>query len=280
MTYTKVAVKVTPYSADASDLLIALLGEVGFESFEENTEGFDGYIQTQLFSTDAINNIAIPIEGATFTFTSDEIADQNWNEVWEKNYFQPIIIDNLCVVRGPFHPTFPEIPYQILIEPKMSFGTGHHETTGLMMRFILENDLKTLRVLDMGCGTGILGILASMHGAANVVGIDIDQWSYDNSIENCQLNNVHNMTTYCGNASLLAGLGLFDMILANINRNILLNDLRDYTKNLKLNGKLFLSGFYSEDLEAINKEAQNQGLRFESQKMLNNWISASYTKIS
>lgn len=278
MSYTKVTVDITPYTIEASDILIALFGDAGFESFEENTTGFDGYIKSNLFNTKLVDNIVIPINGISFKYSTEEIPDQNWNEEWEQNYFQPIIIGNQCVVRGPFHPEFPETPYQITINPKMAFGTGHHETTGLMIRHILEADVKNLRVLDMGCGTGILGILASMRGAEEVVAIDIDQWSYDNTIENCQLNLINNMHAECGDAKLLKMHNTFDCILANINRNILLDDIQEYSIVLKQNGMLFLSGFYSEDLELINREANKYHLRYLSHKEENNWVAVSYIK--
>ena len=280
MSYTKVTFVLTPYSADASYILIALLGELGFESFEENSTGFDGYINSEQLDLKAINNLNIPFENTTFSFTIEELPDKNWNEEWEKNYFQPIIIENQVVVRGPFHPKFPETPNQIVIEPKMAFGTGHHETTGLMMKFILKTSMTDLRVLDMGCGTGILGILASMKGAKEVIGIDIDKWSYENTIENCDLNLIANMRVFCGDASLLKQHEPFDCILANINRNILLSDIKEYSSVLNHKGHLFLSGFYSEDLKMITKEAEKHSLKYLSKKEQNNWVAASYIKNS
>ncbi|MBN2165895.1 MAG: 50S ribosomal protein L11 methyltransferase [Marinilabiliaceae bacterium] len=278
MIYNKVSVIITPYSKDASDLLIALMGDIGYDSFEENDFGFDGYIVSKDFNNGLLNNITIPMQNISFTYSVEEIPDQNWNEVWEKNYFQPIIIENQCVVRGPFHPNFPETPYQIVIEPKMAFGTGHHETTGLMIRYILDTSVENKRVLDMGCGTGILGILASMRGAVQVIGVDIDQWSFENTVENCNLNFISNMKAYCGDASLLDEMEPFDCIFANINRNILLNDISSYSKKLSANGLLFLSGFYNNDLAVIKDEASKNGLSYLSKKEDNNWIAALFIK--
>jgi ribosomal protein L11 methyltransferase len=278
MSYTKVSIQIKPYNSDVADIIIALLGEIGFESFEENESGFDAFIPSGDFNEELLNGIELPIEGITLQKSVEEIPDQNWNEVWEKNYFQPIVIDNQCVVRGPFHPKFPEIPYQIVIEPKMAFGTGHHETTGMMLQHILENNMAGEQVLDMGCGTGILGVLASMRGAKSVLGIDIDKWCTDNTEENCHLNNINNMTVQLGGAELLPHSAVFDVVLANINRNILLADMGAYAMCLKPGGLLFLSGFYASDLDAINASTQQNGLTYISHKEQNQWVAVAYKK--
>lgn len=278
MPYTKVSVELHPYSGDAADVMIAVLGDMGFESFEENETGFDAYVPSEDFDPEAVKQIQLPFDDVMYSFSVEEIPDQNWNEVWEKNYFQPIVIGNQCVVRGPFHPQFPEIPYQIVIEPKMAFGTGHHETTGMMLQHILEHDFKGLSVLDMGCGTGILGILASMRGAAEVLGIDIDKWCTDNTEENCSLNRIHNMQVGLGGAELLPQTETFDVVLANINRNILLADMERYAKCLKTGGMLFLSGFYAADLDVINAETCKYEMRYLSHKEQNQWVAAAYKK--
>jgi ribosomal protein L11 methyltransferase len=276
MIYTKFAVSLIPYSTDASDVLIAMFGDAGFESFVETETGFEAYIPSQNLDVALIDAIELPFEGVSFTYNIEEIADQNWNEVWEKNYFQPIVIGNECVVRGPFHPEFPEIPHQIVIEPKMAFGTGHHETTGMMLQYILENNMAGANILDMGCGTGILGILASMRGATHVLGIDIDKWCTDNTIENCELNHISNMEVQLGDVSLLIGDENYDIILANINRNILLSDIQKYVGSLKNNGYLFVSGFYQSDLEVIVAEAQRNGLKLLDVKEQNQWVAARF----
>lgn len=276
MPYTKVTVTLRPYSEAVSDIFIAQLGEIDYESFVETESGFEAYVQSPLFSRERLEQQIIPVDGVSFTYDVEEIPDQNWNEEWEKNYFQPIVIDDLCVVRGPFHPEFPHIPHRIVIEPKMAFGTGHHETTGMMLKHILANDMTGLRVLDMGCGTGILGILASMRGAREVVGIDIDQWSVDNTLENCSLNHIHNMSVQLGDAASLSGMLPYDVILANINRNILLEDMVKYVVVLKPGGMLIMSGFYAEDLPLIQQEAQRNGLTYVDHREQNRWVAPAF----
>ena len=277
MPYTKVTVTLHPFNITASEVLVSLLGDIDYESFVETEQGFEAYIQTPLFSIERLDQVIIPMEDITFTYITEEIPDQNWNEEWEKNYFQPIIIDEVCVVRGPFHPQFPHIPHQIVIEPKMAFGTGHHETTGMMLKHIIDTNVTNLRVLDMGCGTGILGILASMRGASDIVGIDIDQWSVDNTIENCSLNGIHNMSALLGDAALLNEMAPFDLILANINRNILLEDIKHYVAVLKPGGSLIMSGFYADDLPLIQQEAEKNNLHFVGNKEQNKWVAALFT---
>ena len=276
MPYTKVTVILHPYNADASDILTSLMGDIDYESFVDTHNGFEAYIQSQHFSRERLDELQIPIEGIVFTYEVEEIADQNWNEEWEKNYFQPIVIDDQCVIRGPFHPEYPQIKHQIVIEPKMAFGTGHHETTGMMLKHILDTEMTGKRVLDMGCGTGILGILASMRGATDIVGIDIDQWSVDNTIENCELNAIKNMKVLLGDASTLTNMEPFDIILANINRNILLEDMVHYKKVLKSGGCLIMSGYYDEDLAMIIEKAKVNNLKFINNKEQNKWVAALF----
>lgn len=276
MEYTKVSVKVTPVNEIANDLLMAQMGELGFESFAETEEGFDAFIPSLKFDIQLLNSLELPFKDTTLSFYDELLPDENWNEVWEKNYFQPIIIKNKCIVKSPFHKVDEHYKYEILIEPKMAFGTGHHSTTSLMLQFILETDLKGKEVLDMGCGTGILGILCSQKKSANVLGIDIDEWAYNNANENIQLNGIENMKIEIGGAEMI-GNRQFDIILANINRNILLEDIKHYVKALSSDGVLFLSGFYSEDLAVINEECLKNGLKYISAKKDNNWTAASYT---
>lgn len=276
MKYISVSVVLQPYSAQNAEILTAWLSEAGFDSFVENEKGLEAYIPAHLYQPGALETLKTQIPAIKFDYTAQEIPEQNWNEVWEKNYFQPIIIGHECVVRSPFHEPFPNIRYQIVIEPKMSFGTGHHETTSMVMEHILETDMTGKKVLDMGCGTGILGILASMRGAESVTGIDIDTWCTQNSLENCELNNIHNMEILQGDAQMLVHQKPFDVILANINRNILLEDLPAYCKVLKPEGSIILSGFYRNDLEAINKKAQDENLIIKKVKENNQWVAVSY----
>ena len=276
MEYKKATFTLKPYSSEASEIAMALLGDMGFESFVETNDGFEAYIQTQLFDEDILKTLYIPFAETEFDYSTETIPDQNWNEYWEKNYFSPIVINNQCVVRSPFHKDYPEVEHQIVIEPKMAFGTGHHETTAMMIEHILETDMNSKNVLDMGCGTGILGILASMRGAAEVTGIDIDTWCVENSIENCRLNNIANMEILLGDASLLTSEKKFDVILANINRNILLEDISRYRKVLNDTGVLMLSGFYDNDLDKIDETAQLNGMFIKNKKENNHWVAVTY----
>lgn len=258
----------------ASDILIAELGEAGFESFVEETTGIKAYIQKEDWSDAILDEIQI-LDHPDFRIehTKAEIAQENWNATWEQN-FNPIQVGELCVVRAPFHEK-PKVTYDIVIEPKMSFGTGHHETTHMMLQHILEHDFKDKTVLDMGSGTGVLAILAAMRGAKAVDAIDVDNWCYLNALENVERNNCPQITVYEGDVSLL-GNQQYDIILANINRNILLSDIPAYIKCLQTGGALFLSGFYEEDIPLITDKCANEGLKFEKNSQKNNWVAAKY----
>lgn len=257
-----------------SEILIAELGEKAFESFVESDFGIVAYVQKELWTENILEDIAI-LDSPEFTisYTMEEIAQVNWNEEWEKN-FEPIDVENICHVRAPFHPKT-KAEYDIVIEPKMSFGTGHHETTHMMIQHLLETDVRGLKTLDMGCGTAILAILAEMKGAEPIDAIDIDNWCYLNSIENAERNNCKHITVYEGDASLLKDKK-YDVIIANINRNILLNDMQQYVDCLNPAGILFLSGFYNQDFEAINASCVGKGLLFVKKIERNNWISLKY----
>jgi len=278
MPYKKVKIIFPVFSYDMASILIVLLAEKGFESFVEITDGFEAYIQTHLFKEDILKKENFPDYIPDYSYSIEEIPPQNWNEYWEKNYYSPIVIDNQCVVRGSFHNEFPNVKYQIIIEPKMSFGTGHHETTEMMIRYILETDIKGKKILDMGCGSGILGILAVKKGAEKVTAIDIDNHCVENSYENCSLNNIKNMNILQGDASILKPEDSFDVIFANINRNILLEDIPKYNKVLKSNGTMILSGFYMTDIEAIGEILQNNNLIRIDLKENNLWIAIRIIK--
>ena len=258
-----------------SEILIAQLGEIGFESFVETEEGVLAYIQPSDFKAETLESLQIlSSEEFEITYASELIEQLNWNEEWEKN-FSPIEVSRICVVRAPFHEER-QLPYEIIIEPKMSFGTGHHETTFMMLEFLLQNEFKDKKVLDMGCGTAVLAILAEMRGAKAIDAIDIDAWCVDNSIENAERNNCENISVSQGDVSVLGNKPVYDTIIANINRNILLEDLEVYVKNLKSSGELYLSGFYSEDLAQISETCNNLGLRYVEHKMKNNWVAAKF----
>ncbi|WP_299440172.1 50S ribosomal protein L11 methyltransferase [uncultured Aquimarina sp.] len=258
----------------ATEILIAELGYAGFESFVETEKGMEAFIQKEEWNKSILDDIHIlSSEEFEITYTTEEIEQVNWNKEWEKN-FTPIMVDNMCSVRAPFHEK-PDVAYDIVIEPKMSFGTGHHETTHMMIQHLLKHDVEGKKVLDMGCGTGILAILAEMKGAKPIDAIDIDNWCYLNTIENVERNNCKHITAYEGESSLLVDKQ-YDVVIANINRNILLKDISVYAATLTDGGSLFLSGFYKEDLEMITKECATYNLMFQECYERNNWIAACY----
>jgi len=267
--------KVNPLQP-AVEILIAELGYAGFESFVETEEGVTAYIQKDEWHEAILDDIQIlNSDEFEITFTSEEIEQTNWNAEWEKN-FNPIIVDDMCSVRAPFHEK-PNTKYDIIIEPKMSFGTGHHETTHMMIQHILKNEFTDKSVLDMGCGTGVLAILAEMKGAKPIDAIDYDNWCYLNSLENVERNNANHITVIEGDASVLPGK-LYDIIIANINRNILLNDMKTYTDALNAKGVLFLSGFYNDDIPIIEAECNKYGLNHVETFERNNWVALKFQK--
>tara|TARA_R110000868_G_scaffold21640_7_gene89765 strand:- start:55262 stop:56101 length:840 start_codon:yes stop_codon:yes gene_type:complete len=271
--YIEYTFKVIPLQP-ASDILIAELGEVLFESFVETEDGVLAYIKQEDWSSTILSEISI-LENPNFEieYVFKEIEQENWNATWEQN-FNPIQVDEKCVVRAPFHEK-PDVEFDIVIEPKMSFGTGHHETTHMMLQHILNENFKGRTVLDMGSGTGVLAILAAMKGAKEIDAIDIDNWCYLNAVENVERNNCTHIKVYEGDASLLEGKK-YDIIIANINRNILLNDIPIYAKCLNSNGILFLSGFYSEDIPVISKKCKEVNLQYVSNLERNNWVAVVY----
>lgn len=258
----------------AVEILIAELGDAGFESFVETDDGVTAYIQKTDWVTSILDHIEI-LKSSEFEIahTFETIEQTNWNIAWEKN-FNPIVVDNLCAVRAPFHDVL-HVKYDIIIEPKMSFGTGHHETTHMMIQHILKNDFKNKSVLDMGCGTAVLAILSELKGAKPIEAIDIDNWCYQNSLENIQRNNCKHISVFEGDASLLKNKS-YDVIIANINRNILLNDMAVYAASLNKNGMLFLSGFYNEDMPFIKTACETHLLKFKEKLQRNNWVSLKF----
>ena len=267
---------VTPKNP-ATEILIAELGHVGFESFVENDTGVTAYIQKQEWNSNILDDLYI-LGSAEFKikYSHYEVIQTNWNKEWEKN-FNPIQVDGLVSVRAPFHEN-PSLKFDIVIEPKMSFGTGHHETTHMMIQHLLALDLENKKVLDMGCGTGILAIFAEMKGAQPTDAIDIDSWCYQNSIENVQRNGCKHITVLEGDSSLLKGKK-YDVIIANINRNILLSDMKTYTDCLTSRmGILLLSGFYKDDIAIIESEVVKHGLVFDKMIQRNSWVALKYLK--
>ena len=266
---------VTPQEP-ATEILIAELGSVGFESFVENENGVTAYIQKDDWNSEVLKDIFIlTSDEFSIEYKHKEIEQTNWNAEWEKN-FQQIQVDDLVSIRAPFHEN-PNLKYDIVIEPKMSFGTGHHETTHMMVQHLLQLELKNKKVLDMGCGTGILAIFAEMKGANPTDAIDIDNWCYQNSLENVERNNCHHISVFEGDSSLLVNKK-YDLIIANINRNILLMDMSIYTECLNDNGILLLSGFYQDDIPLIDTEVSKYGLKLEHFIERNNWVALKYVK--
>lgn len=276
LNYIEFKFKIVPLQP-ASEILIAELGYAGFESFVEDEDGVTAYIPSEEYDPEMLVGIHIlQSEEFEITYTSLEIEQINWNSEWEKN-FDPLIVDDICSIRAPFHEQ-PDTEFDIIIEPKMSFGTGHHATTHMMVQFILKNDWKDKSVLDMGSGTGVLAILTEMKGAKEIDAIDIDNWCYQNAIENAERNNCELISVYEGGAELLEGRK-YDRIIANINRNILLEDINAYADSLDPEGKLFLSGFYTEDIKAIEEECNRHRLKLEEQLERENWAALSFTFI-
>lgn len=278
MKYLEFTFRTTPCTETANDVLSAVLGEVGFESFVEAPDGINAYIQKDLFNevtlTEAISDFPLPDTQIRYTFQDAE--DKDWNEEWEKNFFQPIVIGDRCVIHSSFHHDAPKAEYDIVINPQMAFGTGHHETTSLIIGELLDSELQGKSLLDMGCGTSILAILARMRGAAPCIAIDIDEWCVRNSLENIELNKVDNITVSQGDASALEGKGPFDVVIANINRNILLNDMKQYVRCMHPGSELYMSGFYVDDIPVIQAEAARNGLHFVHHQEKNRWAAVKF----
>ena len=276
MNYTKISFQLEPDNAENREILIAMLSDLPFESFDETEELVMGYIPGETVNLDEIREITSSLPFSVDT-ESEMIPDQNWNEVWEKNYFKPLLIGGRCLVRAPFHTEFEPAEFELVIEPKMAFGTGNHETTTLVAGQILNMDLNGKTILDMGCGTGILGMLASKKGAKHITAIDIDNWSFESTVENARLNNIENLEARLGDAGLL-GNETFDIIFANIHKNVILNDLPAYEKVLQTGGKLYLSGFYKHDMPDVKEKAESLGLQETGFQEKNNWVVYGFEK--
>ena len=276
MGYIEVCYKLEPL-LPAREILYAELGDRGFEAFEDTLNGVKAYIKKEQFSKSLLKDLSISrIEGQKIEVDIITIANQNWNAVWESN-FNPIVINPNCTIRAPFH-SAPAVEYDLIISPQMSFGTGHHETTFLMSKELFSLDLKSTDLLDMGSGTGVLGILAEKLGAKHVKAIDIEEGAFLNTINNCKLNNTKNIIVEKGDSKLLYD-SLFDVILANINKNILLQDMSVYSNCLKVEGKLLLSGFFTTDIDELRNAASNNGLKFVKTNEKNNWAMLMLEKL-
>jgi ribosomal protein L11 methyltransferase len=278
MNYFEVEFQLEPV-LPAREVLIAELAELGFESFVEMEEGLKAYIQEEDFQPAMLESLmASEIEDLQISHTTKLIQDENWNAEWEKN-FEPINVEDKCMVRAPFHSLEGSFEYDLIIEPKMSFGTGHHDTTYQMIAELMALDVKNKTVLDMGCGTGVLAILAKKMGAQSVLGIDIDDWAYENSIENFERNKCTDITCLKGGAELLAGHS-FDIILANINRNILVRDIPLYAASLNGGGEILFSGFYTMDVPEIQKLADGLNWELVNRREKNEWCMLRYRSSS
>lgn len=269
-----------PKSENLKDMLMELLGSIGFDSFMDADDGFLAYCRENAFNEKDLDDIMTMEQFSEVKILKREIIpDQDWNATWETSY-EPVTINNLCRVRAPFHQVDGSYKYDILIEPKMSFGTAHHETTAQIIELMLDTDFKDAKVLDVGCGTAILAILAKKLGSALTVAIDNDEWAYRNAMDNIRLNEENAIIVELGDiSSFLEKNNIkFDIILANINRNVLIRDMYEYVKCLESGGKIFFSGFYEADLPLITKEAERLGLRYMNHSMENNWTAVIFVK--
>lgn len=278
--YKKVTFSVTPTEEVATDILAALLADEGFETFVPEENGMTAYAPAAEFNETTLAAVVenFPIEGYSITYTTEDIEGEDWNAEWEKNYFQPIIVDDQCVIHSTFHTDVPKAKYEILIDPKMAFGTGYHQTTCHMIRAILASNMQGCSVLDMGCGTALLAILAKKCGAGNVVAIDIDEFAYENAKENIVLNGTPDIEVRLGGADAIQESDDFDYVIANINRNILLADMQYYTARMHKGSTLFISGFYTDDIEVLKEEAERHGLRYEAFAEENRWAMMRLVK--
>jgi ribosomal protein L11 methyltransferase len=276
MRYLRCTLELEP-PQPATEIFIAALSELGFESFEETETGLHAYIQESLWDAEAFREIPyLHASDWKATFYTEWIEPQNWNAVWEEAY-EPIQVRDLCVVRAPFHPEPEGVPFDVVISPKMSFGTGHHQTTFLMLDYLLDIDLEGKAVLDVGSGTGVLAILGGMKGASSITAIDIDAWAYENCLENTARNGQEGIEVIQGEVSAVRER-TYEVVLANINKNVLLSDLGTYAGILKEEGTLLLSGFYRQDLPELQKKASGFGLHLIDSRERDDWTAARFRK--
>lgn len=277
--YIEVRFDVEPCDATSTDVLAAMLCDVEFESFVPDESGLTAYVKRELYNEAAIADIvtSFPLQ-AQINWRAEVIEGQDWNSEWEKNYFQPIVVGDKCVIHSSFHTDIPKVEYDIVIDPKMAFGTGHHATTSLIIRQLLEMSLDGLSVMDMGTGTGILAILSAMRGAEKVSAIEIDEFAYVNAVDNVKINGEPQINVMLGDASLLANEEPVDVFIANINRNIITADIAEYAKTLKTGGIMLLSGFYEEDVEVIMSQARLHSLDYQSHTVQDRWTCLRLVK--
>ncbi|MEZ7901398.1 MAG: 50S ribosomal protein L11 methyltransferase [Flavobacteriales bacterium] len=260
-----------------SEILVTYLGELNFESFQNEGNTLDAYIQHKEFDLKKVEEVLKTIDTEILKFTHILIEDENWNAQWEKN-FEPIYIDKHCIIRAPFHEKEEGFDYEIIINPQMSFGTGHHQTTYLVMKAMFGIDFENTTVLDMGSGTGILAILAEKLNCKSALAIDIDEWAFQNTIDNIELNSCKKIEVLEGGAELLTEANKYELVLANINRNILVNDMKQYVSSMKKGGIIYMSGFYTSDVSIIQDEAAKKGLTFVDVAEREGWALAQFIK--
>ena len=276
MAYLEFIIPARSWSSNDKEILYAKMAQIGFEGFVEGADDIQAYIDEEFYVAEKLNQLIDELTEAKIKvqFRFHRTEDQNWNEEWEKK-FDPVVIDERVLIRAPFHDSSGDLECTLVIEPKMSFGTGHHHTTKLMIREMGNHLLKGKRILDMGCGTGVLGIYACKQGAAMVLGVDNDQWAYENALENIRRNEITTMDVRLGDVGVLYK-EKFDMILANITRNTLVRDMSVYTKHLLDQGLLVISGILAEDVQYVLNEAYRCGLKHLSTGEESNWISLTF----
>ena len=278
--YYSVRIDLTPCEEDFTDLLAAYLADIGYESFVADEKGLTAYVNSSTYDEQKLLSVFSDFPFDTeYSYRADLVKGEDWNSEWEKNYFQPIVIGDRCVVHSSFHKNIPKATYDIVIDPKMAFGTGHHSTTNLIVSYLLDMDLEGKKVTDVGTGTAILAILAKMRGASEVTGIEIDPGAYENAKENAAINNV-DLRLLLGDASEIGNVPVADLLMANINRNIVIADLERYAAGLAPGGAMILSGFYTEDIDKVMAEARKYGLQLAEKRSDNNWAAIMLRKKS
>lgn len=278
--YYSVRIDLTPCEEDFTDLLAAYLADIGYESFVADEKGLTAYVNSSAYDEQKLLSVFSDFPFDTeYSCKADFVKGEDWNSEWERNYFQPIVIGDRCVVHSSFHKNIPKATYDIVIDPKMAFGTGHHSTTNLIVSYLLDMDLEGKKVTDVGTGTAILAILAKMRGASDVTGIEIDPGAYENAKENAAINNV-DLRLLLGDASEIGNVPVADLLMANINRNIVIADLERYAAGLAPDGAMILSGFYTEDIDKVMDEARKYGLQLAEKRSDNNWAAIMLRKKS